>query len=153
MKKKFFMRCAVGAAVGLAFSNIIAIIISAAIGDGYFHAVPPELTADLGSELTAVLVQSVCSLVYGAALTGASVIWDKDSWSLLRQTVTHFAVCSAAVFPTAYFMRWTERSAAGIISYFAVFFGIYLAIWIFQYFAARRRVAMMNSKLKENNME
>ena len=67
MKKNLFYRCLFGAPTGLAISYAITIIISLFIGDGRFHAVVPELTALCGSEINAVLLQSVCSLIYGQA--------------------------------------------------------------------------------------
>ena len=73
MKKKAIIRCSVGALLGLAISTIIAIAISLFVGDGNFYAVTPNLVADWGTELNAVLLQSICSLLYGAAWAGASI--------------------------------------------------------------------------------
>ncbi|WP_343209631.1 DUF3021 domain-containing protein [Anaerolentibacter hominis] len=150
MKKKLFMRCLVGAPVGLAISTIITILISITVGDGRYYPVVPELIADCGGELNAVILQAVCSLLYGAAWSGAALIWETESWSMLRQTVTHLIICSAATFPVAYFMRWMRHNAAGIFLYFGIFFAIYLGIWIGQYFATKRRIGRMNEKVAEN---
>lgn len=38
-----------------------------------------------GNEINAVVAQMVASLLYGAVWAGASVIWEMDDWSLLRQ--------------------------------------------------------------------
>lgn len=149
MKKRFLLRGLAGAPIGLAISTLITIIISAAVADGSFYPVVPELIQDCGSELNAVILQAVCSLIYGAAWGGASAIWELENWSILKQTAVHLAVCSAATFPTAYFMRWMRHSAAGILSYFAVFFAIYLIIWLTLYFGVKRRVKEMNKRLGE----
>lgn len=149
MKKKVLTRCLCGAPLGLTISTAIAILISLCLGDGQFYAVPLELIADCGSELAAVIVQTLCSLLYGAAWAGASVIWETERWSLTRQTVTHLLVCSLATFPTAYFLRWTERSAAGVLSYFGIFLSVYAAVWIGQYVGMRQRVKALNAKMKE----
>jgi len=151
MKKKVLQRCLLGAPIGLAVSVIITIIISLAVGGGVYYAVVPELIADCGNEINAVLLQAVCSLLYGAAWGGASVIWEKENWSILRQTVTHLIVCSIATFPIAYFMYWMEHSVSGVLLYFGIFFAIYLIIWLSQYSAMKKRVQQMNEKLKENN--
>ena len=105
MKKKVIIRCLIGAPIGLALSTIITIAISLTLGDGHYYAVVPELIADCGTEINAVLLQAICSLLYGAAWAGASLIWEIDDWSILRQTVTHLIVCSLCTFPIAYFMR------------------------------------------------
>lgn len=37
-------------------------------------------------------------------MTGGSVIWEIENWSILRQSVTHLIICSVTMFPVAYFM-------------------------------------------------
>ena len=148
MKKKVILRCLLGAPIGLALSYLITVVISLAVADGNFYPVVPELIQDCGSEINAVLLQTVCSLLYGAAWAGASVIWEMESWSLLRMTVTHLAVCSLATFPIAYFMRWMAHDVSGILLYFGIFFVIYLFIWLTQYGAMCRRVRQMNDRVK-----
>lgn len=150
MKKKIVLRCLIGAPVGLAVSTCIAIIISLLIGDGHFYAVAPELERVCKTEINAVILQALCSLLYGAAWAGASVIWETEHWSILRQTVTHLLVCSLCTFPIAYFMRWMHPSVLGIISYFGIFFAIYFVIWIIQYLGMRRRIKQINTAFKKN---
>ena len=121
-----------GAPIGLAISMAITIMNSLAIGKGEYYAVVPELIADFGTEINAVLIQALCSMMYGAAFAGASVIWDTD-WSLTRMTIVHLLICSAATFPIAFLMRWMEHTVGGILIYFGIFLFIYLMIWISQY--------------------
>ena len=121
------------------------------IGDGRFHAVVPELTALCGSEINAVLLQSVCSLIYGSIWAGSSVVWEKENWSLLRQTITHLIIGSTATFPIAYLLRWMEHSLLGISLYFALFFAIYFVIWFSLYSVTKRRIRQLNARVRENN--
>lgn len=151
MKKKVVIRCLIGAPIGLAISTIITIAISLTVGDGRFYAVVPELIADCGTEINAVLLQAICSLLYGAAWAGASVIWEIDNWSILHQTVAHLIICSFSTFPIAYFMRWMNHSILGVLSYFGIFFAIYFVIWISQYYSTKRRVQQINDKVQNNN--
>lgn len=144
--KKAWQRALIGAPIGLAISTAITIIISLAKGDGSYYAVVPELTADVGSEVGAVLVQAFCSMLYGAAFAGASVIWDTD-WSLTKMTVVHLLICSAATFPIAYFMRWMKHTAGGVLVYFGIFLAIYAVIWISQYTRMKKQVDDLNRKV------
>lgn len=148
MKEQILVRCLLGAPIGVAISYFISVIISLLVGDGRFYAVVPELIEDCGSEITAVLVQLVCSLLYGAVWAGASVVWSMDHWSLTRMTVTHLLLCSGATFPTAYFMRWMDRTPAGVAAYFGIFFASYLVIWLFQYFTLRAQIRRMDRKMQ-----
>ena len=144
--KKAGQRGLIGAPIGLAISTVIAILDSWYIGDGKFYAVVPELTADLGSEIGAVTIQMLCSLLYGAAFAGASVIWDTD-WSLTKMTAIHFLICSAATFPIAYLLRWMEHSVGGVLIYFGQFLTIYIAIWIASYVRLKRSINALNKKV------
>jgi hypothetical protein len=150
MRKKILRRCLLGAPIGMTISTFIAIAISVSVGDGGYYPVVPQLAADCGGELNAVLLQTACSLLYGAAWAGASVIWEREDWSLLRQSAAHLTVCSLATFPVAYFMRWMRHSVSGALIYFGTFFAVYLLCWLCMYFAIKKRVNELNSKLREN---
>lgn len=151
MKKKVITRCLIGAPLGLALSTLITIIISTTVGDGQYYAVVPELINDFGSELNAVWIQTILSMIYGAAFAGASVIWEKEDWSLLFQTVLHLLICSTATFPIAYTTRWMSHDLKGIILYFGIFFVAYAFIWMSQYFSIKKRIRQMDAKIKEQN--
>ncbi len=146
-KRKALLRCLLGAPLGLAISVTITIIISLVVNDGAYHAVVPELIEDCGSEINAVVLQAVLSLLYGAAWAGASLVWEKENWSILRQTLTHLVVCSLATFPVAYFARWMPHNAKGALLYFAIFFAIYLVIWLSQYSSLKKRVKQINERI------
>ena len=146
MKKMILRRCLAGAPIGLAISTAITIIISLNIGDGKYYAVTPELTADCGSEIMAVVIQALCSMLYGAAFSGASLVWNTD-WSLTKMTAVHFLICSAATFPTAYLMRWMDHSVGGVLMYFGIFVAIYIAIWVSQYAGMKRKIEAFNQKV------
>ena len=139
MKKKVILRSLIGAPIGLSISFIITLIISVIINKGEYYPVMPKLTALCGNELNAVVIQTVCSLIYGAAFGGASVIWDMENWSLLKQ-------------PIAYCMYWMPHNFWGIAGYIAIFFFIYFFIWFSQYFAMKKRIQEFNNKVKSDSV-
>ena len=148
MKKKIILRCLIGAPIGLSISFIITLIISAMINKGEFYPVVPQFTIICGNELNAVIIQSLCSLLYGAAFAGASVIWEVESWSLLKQTVLHCIVISSSTLPIAYCMYWMPHNVLGIAIYIFIFFFIYSFIWFGQYFAMKKKIQAFNDKVK-----
>ena len=148
MRKEILKRCLLGAPLGLAISTIITIIISLTVGDGRYYAVVPSLAQDMGSEINAVILQAVLSMIYGAAWGGASVVWDAEGWSLLKMTVVHLVITSLATFPIAYLARWMPHSATGILLYFGIFVLVYIGIWLSQYSAMKKRVKEMNAKIQ-----
>ncbi len=150
--KKMILRALLGAPLGMVISMVISIIISLCIGDGNYHAVVPELIEWCGSEINAVMLQYGFSALYGAVWAGASVIWEKDSWSLMRQTVTHLVITSVTTFPVAYLTGWMEHSVKGVMVYYGIFFATYFMIWLFQYLPMKKRIAQFNQKVAERNM-
>ncbi len=150
MKKKIVLRCLLGASVGFIISFLITLIISACIGKGKYYPVHPQLTALCGNELNAVILQTACSLLYGAAFAGASVIWELEGWSLLKQTVVHCLIVSAASFPIAFFMYWMPHTFLGIAGYILIFFAIYFGIWMGNYLAMKKKIRAINEKMKED---
>ena len=114
MKKRILCRALIGAPIGLAISTAITIFSSLIYGDGNYYPVVPALVEQCGNEINAVVAQMIASLLYGAVWAGASVIWEMDDWSLLRQTVTHLLAGSIATFPVAYLMYWMKHSIAAV---------------------------------------
>ncbi len=150
-KAKIVLSCFFGALLGLTISVVITIAISLILHDGKYYAVPPELISACGNEINAVIIQTILSLLYGAVWGGASWIWSIDHWSILRQTVTHLVICSAATFPVAYFAYWMPHNGRGILIYFGIFFVIYLIIWLSQYSSMKKLIQQINEKLNSNH--
>ena len=153
MKKKILTRALLGAPIGLTICVLCTIVISLLIGDGTYYPVSPDLIAVCGSEINAVLLQTVFGMIYGALYDVSFVIWDMEDWSLLKMTVSHLAFCCAASFPIAWFMRWMPHSLPGTLCYFALFFVIYAVIWLAQYCAIRGQIRRMNSRLREKERD
>lgn len=151
MKKKIILRSLIGAPIGVTISHLITVLISIAMADGNYYPVVPELIETCGSEMNAVLLQTLFSLLYGAVWGGASVIWEMENWSLLKMTVTHLVICSVITFPVAYLMWWMPHNIAGFLLYFGIFLAVYLFIWISQYRTIKRQLDQINHKVQEKN--
>lgn len=153
MKRKILRRSVLGMPIGMAISYMITVIISVMSGGGTYYPVVPELITAFGSEINAVLIQMLCSIIYGAVFAGASVIWEMESWSILRMTITHLLVISILSFPIAWFMMWIPHDFRGAAIYFAMFFGIYAIIWLSQYASMKKRIRQMNERLNRGILE
>ena len=147
MKKELMKRCLMGGPIGLTACVGITIVISLIVGDGNYYPVVPELTGICGSEMNAVLVQTIVGILYGAMFGGTSLIWDMENWSLLKQTITHLLVVSITTFPVAYFMHWMEHSILGALSYMGTFLAAYGIIWVSIYLSIRRKLNKINAKV------
>lgn len=148
MKIKVLKRALIGAPIGVTISVIISIIISLSSGDGLYHAISQQLVNDIGNEITAFIIQTFFTMLYGAVWAGASAIWDNEKWSLLRQTITHLIICAVSSLPIAYFMQWMEHSPRGILFYCVIFLFTYAAVWFSQYSALKRKIDDLNRNLR-----
>lgn len=151
MKKALVFRVFVGLLAGIVISYFITIGISLAIGDGHYYSCVPGLIERFGNEVTAVIIQTALSAVLGAGFAGCSVIWEKDEWSLLKQTGTYFGIVSVLMMTVAYICEWMEHSVKGVLSYFAIFFVIFIVVWIVQYFIWKVRISKIKEGIQKNN--
>ena len=64
MKKKLFLRGALGFPIGIAIGYVITICISLMWAGGYYSPCAPELAEALGNEISAVILQALlCGLL------------------------------------------------------------------------------------------
>lgn len=153
MKKKLILRGLLGFPIGIAIGFVITILISLCAGDGSFYPVTPELMDAMGSELNAVILQTVLCGLMGTGFAMASVIWEMDSWSLAKQSGIYFSVACIVMLPIAYVTNWMKHSVSGVLSYIGIFSGIFLIAWLLQYSAWKRKIRKMNACIRKNCSE
>lgn len=153
MKKKILFRSLLGAPIGVTVSLIITIVFSLSMGQGEYYPAPHELIALCGNATAAVVVQLICSLFVGAVCGGASVIWEIERWSLLKQTLVHFAVLAVPFFGIGYVMNWLPHYLYGALGYVAGFILVYLVMWLSIYFSIKAKIKKMNRQLREMQEE
>jgi len=110
MKKKLLLRGALGFPIGIAIGYVITICISLVWAGGYYSPCVPELAEALGSEIGAVALQALLCGLLGVGFAASSVIWEMESWSLVRQTGVYFFIISLIMLPIAYVAYWMEHS-------------------------------------------
>jgi len=107
------------------------------------------LVYDFGGELNAVMAQTLLYGLLGAFFAAASVIWEMEHWSIVKQTGMYFLITASAMLPVAYFGHWMERSISGFVIYFAVFVAIFVFMWLVQYAIWRNKIKRMDKKVKQ----
>ena len=127
MKKKIFYRALIGFPIGISIGNLIMILISLGWANGYYSPCVPDLITAMGSEINAVIIQTVLCGLLGSG----------------------FSVISVIMLPIAYFMYWMEHSVTGFLSYFGIFILIFAVIWIVQFIIGKKNIKRMNEKLSE----
>ena len=151
MLKKTILRGLLGFPLGIAMGYVITILISLVAGDGNYYPVAPELIDQFGSEISAVVIQTILCGILGTSFSASSVIWEMERWSLAKQTGIHFFITSIVMLPIAYFAHWIERTLLGFVLYYAVFVVIFVVVWLTQYAIWRNKIKDINRKVKETN--
>lgn len=85
----------------------------------------------------------------GAVFAGSSVIWEVESWSLLRATATHFCITTPTFWVVSLLLGWCGLNLWGALSYLGIFLAIYVSIWLSQYFSYRRKIEKINRNLPQ----
>ncbi len=147
MKKQVILRALLGFPIGIAIGYIITIIISLIFAQGYYSPCVPDLVETMGSEIGAVILQSILCGLLGSSFAATSVIWEIDKLSIAKQTGVYFLINSVVMMPIAYFTNWMEHSLVGFIMYFSIFIAIFFVVWIVQYFIWKDKIRKMNLKI------
>lgn len=150
MKRTLIYRILLGFPLGVFIGYAITIILSLVYADGYYSPCVPSLSETFGNQINAVLFQAVLCGILGASFAAASLIWEKESWSMLKQTSIYFIVTSLSMMPVAYFTHWMEHSLAGFLIYYLIFIAIFIVMWVVQYFIWRNKIKSLNHKLKQS---
>ena len=70
MKKEIIKRIGIGVLGGIVISYFITIGISLVFGDGNYYPCVPSLVERFGSEIAAVIIQTILSAVLGGGFAG-----------------------------------------------------------------------------------
>lgn len=146
--KKIIARALLGMPVGITIGYLITVVISVIMGGGEYYPCVPDFTDTVGSEINAVVIQTILCAVMGAGFGAASLIWEAESWSIARQTGTAFAAYSLLMLPAAYIAQWMEHSVAGVLSYFGIFAASFVVVWLVQFAAWKIRINKINSVIR-----
>ncbi|WP_083627976.1 DUF3021 domain-containing protein [Hornefia porci] len=129
----------------------LAIVNSLIVGDGRFYACTPAFADTVGSEITAVILQTLLSGLVGIVFGASSVIWDIEDWSIAKQSGFFFAIAAAALMPAGYALNWMDRSARGIFGFFLIFAAVFVIIWFTMYLAWRHKIRKLNRDVEQKN--
>ncbi len=146
--KKLITRGLLGFPLGITIGYCITIIISIALGEGYYSPSPPSLVESMGGELRAVIFQTILCGILGAIFAASSVIWEIETWSIFKQTAIYFSITAATMLPIAYLANWMDHSLMGILAYLGIYILLFIVIWSLQYLIWKNKIKKMNAKLK-----
>lgn len=99
----------------------------------------------------ALMAQLIGSGIYGAIAMGGSVVYEIESWSLLRATVTHYVTTFFSFFVVNFLLKWFDGLT--VLIAFLFFTVAYFIIWLIMYTSWKREVRRINQELSEMIMK
>lgn len=153
MKKNgFWAKALMGVPIGITIGYLITVVGSAiAAPDNVYSPVVPAFAEAMGGQIQAVGLQTLLCAVMGFTFGGMRVVFDKDDWSMLKQTLVYFLVTGTVAIVSAYVCCWMEHTVWGVVRYLLIFIAVFLVVWFILYSLARRDAGELNAGLKNKN--
>lgn len=149
--RKALRRGILGAPIGIFIGYTITILIALFnMEAGKYYPVVPQLTEQVNSEITAVVVQYVLMAVMGFGYAFGASVFEIEQWGIAKQTIINFLIITISTFPIAYTCYWMKHSLIGILSYVGIFVVIYIIIWASKMYFWSRRIRSINDTLKNS---
>lgn len=126
------------------------IIAGISFGGIYFFIVLTVLNVlTIDVPISKLWVDMMGCLLLGVYFGVASLIFDIERWSRLRQTVIHAILSLIIFFPTAIGLGWIPLHPPVMITCFIIFIMLYALFWFGAWWYYRRLTQSMNDLVKE----
>ncbi|HDR7793010.1 TPA: DUF3021 domain-containing protein [Bacillus luti] len=86
--------------------------------------------------------------IVGLIFSFASFIFEKEEWSILKQTTIHFIVLLGTFLPIAIWIGWVPNRFGPILICIGSFIIIYFIIWFLMTLYWKRKIEKLNHQLR-----
>ena len=145
--KKIISRVLYSFPIGIACSVGTSLLLSLLFGEGKYYPFAASLVSFTGSEVKAMLLQTMLSGILGSVFGGMSFIWEIERWSILKQTAVYFLSVSIPMMGISYLLYWMEHSLNGFLLYFLIFVMVFFVVWLFNFAIYWFKVRRINQEL------
>lgn len=139
------------AGIGFLMGALVGVLIVVAMGfaDGGRIVLPSVLLEATGSEAGALLAQVLLSGAYGTIPMAGTVLYDLDSWGLLKQAVVHYATYTIAFMLVGICAGWVEPTLSDIGLIAGIFAVCHTIIWFIMYTRYKAEAEQLSALLQE----
>lgn len=99
-------------------------------------------------EMKTLIMYLVTASIVGLIFSFASFIFEKEEWSILKQTSIHFIVLLGTFLPTAILIGWVPNRFGPILVCIGIFIFIYFIIWFIMTLYWKRKIKKINHQLR-----
>ena len=146
MAAKLINRALVGFVLGM-LAGVLATIIVSLTNDQGMLTLPGVLLRLTGSEAGALLAQMLFSGLYGIIPMAGTIIYEFDSWGMLKQAVVHYVSHTAAFLALGVLLGWFSPTPADLGIVTGSFAICHCIIWLIMYSRYRSEVKKLNELL------
>lgn len=148
--KKIIKRFVLGSVAGISIGYLISLIISVIKGQGIYYGASPQLISTFGSEINAMVVQTLASMIIGGVYSSASYIFDETNYSITKQTILHFLTTTPVYLGVGYLCGWWSLSSLiEILLFIGIYVVIYIIIWTVFYLYWKNKLSKLNEEIKK----
>ena len=99
-------------------------------------------------ETRTLLINLVVANAMGIIFSVASFVFEKEEWSLLKQTIIHFIILLGTFLPAAVWIGWVPNYAGSIFICVGSFVIIYFIIWFAMTMYWKKKIEGLNNQIK-----
>ncbi|MCR5356279.1 MAG: DUF3021 domain-containing protein [Lachnospiraceae bacterium] len=95
-----------------------------------------------------LILHLAMSGLFGMVSMGGSVVYDIESWGVLKTTATHYVLCMGSFSLVSTALKWFPDITSFFIM-FAIMTVVYAGIWLFEYLYWKKTIKDLNEQLKK----
>ncbi|PEB52807.1 permease [Bacillus pseudomycoides] len=99
-------------------------------------------------EVKTLLVYLVTANIVGLIFSFASFVFEKEEWSILKQTMIHFIILLGTFLPIAIWIGWVPNHLVPILICIGSFIVVYSIIWLTMTIYWKKKIEDLNNGLK-----
>lgn len=99
-------------------------------------------------EVKTLLVYLGTANIVGLIFSLASFVFEKEEWSILKQTMIHFIILLGTFLPIAIWIGWVPNHLVPILICIGSFIVVYFMIWLTMTIYWKKKIEDLNNELK-----
>ncbi|KEP86965.1 membrane protein [Oenococcus oeni IOEB_0501] len=148
--KKIISKILFGIPAGICIGFVIALTFSFVYQSQNFVPSAPRFVGHFSSNTLATAVSLIFWACMGIVFSISGMTFEKDEWSITRQTIVHFAITYIGFTPLAILAGWFPLNIFWMISYTLIYLIVYVIIWFVSMLIAKEKIEELNKIIKNN---
>lgn len=132
LRDKFIMKALLGTVLGMIIGIIMWLLNNRSLS---------------GADRAEFIIHLIGSALLGLIAMGSSVVYEIESWGILRSTILHYVLCMVTFFIDSTLLGWFIGFSSILIA-ILIMTVIYALIWICESLYWKKAIESLNEQLK-----